>query len=516
MVLIFSAHLSFAQDAGKMGTPEKLDEPKKKASRYEIVPVQEGAGEKESDTLKSQTPKAESLLKQGDTVKAPALTDSDPRISYSSYGGRLGDILLEIGNTYGYTMIFGPQVDANQSVLVDLKDVPLSTAISALTQQVNYGYERKGNIITIHKVIAKTFNIPDVAITVPSMTAEMGGDMVGGGTGSSGGSSATSSSSTDMGTQNLRANVVLKKADDKLDGRKLFEENIKKLISPDGHYVLDWASASLMVVDTPRNISHIEKFIDNLKDVTSKLIIVEATVTQVSTKNEFRFGIDWDLLAKTIGGTTLNTKIATDLVNITKPSLTITRTASDIGAVLKALEEQGDVSVLSSPYIYARNLQPVAIFSGKSIPYIGSIQKSVSGTVGETTTSYTIARAQDGIMLAVRCHIKDDGYIDVQIAPILASIDEFVTFTIDGNTFTNPVSSVQQTLQSVSLKDGEMIVIGGVKRKKEDKSERSIPFLSKIPLIGGLFSSQNNVSGTSDLVIALKVKKVITTEVATR
>ena len=149
-------------------------------------------------------------------------------------------------------------------------------------------------------------------------------------------------------------------------------------------------------------------------------------------------------------------------------------------------------------------------------PYIGSIQKSVSGTVGETTTSYSIARAQDGIMLAVRCHIKDDGYIDVQIAPILASVDEFITFTIDGNTFTNPVSSVQQTLQSVSLKDGDMIVIGGVKRKKEDKSERSVPFLSKIPLIGGLFSSQNKVSDTSDLVIALKVKKVVSTEVAIR
>ena len=76
--------------------------------------------------------------------------------------------------------------------------------------------------------------------------------------------------------------LFLKKADDKLDGRKLLRRTSRNL--PDGHYVLDWASASLMVVDTPRNISHIEKFIDNLKDVTSKPIIVEATITQVSTK----------------------------------------------------------------------------------------------------------------------------------------------------------------------------------------------------------------------------------------
>jgi type II secretory pathway component GspD/PulD (secretin) len=235
----------------------------------------------------------------------------------------------------------------------------------------------------------------------------------------------------------------------------------------------------------------------------------------VSTTKDFRYGIDWNVLAKRLSGEVLTDarrgkelRLETAVTNIAAPTLTITRTAADISAVLRALEEQGDVKVLANPYIFARNLQPVAIFSGKSIPYISSIQRTVTGVVGEATTSFEIARAQDGIMLAVRTYVRDDGDIDVQIMPILSSIDEFVTFNVEGNVFTNPVSSVQQTMQSVTVSDGETVVIGGVKRERAEAAEKSVPLLSNIPLLGSLFRSEAEIDSRSELVIALKVKKV--------
>jgi type II secretory pathway component GspD/PulD (secretin) len=92
--------------------------------------------------------------------------------------------------------------------------------------------------------------------------------------------------------------------------------------------------------------------------------------------------------------------------------------------------------------------------------------------------------------------------------PILSSIDEFVTFNIEGNVFTNPVSSVQQTMQSVTVSDGETVVIGGVKRERAEAAEKSVPLLSNIPLLGSLFRSEAEIDSRSELVIALKVKKV--------
>jgi hypothetical protein len=443
-----------------------------------------------------------------------------PLVSMTAYNRRLGDVLLEIGSNVGYTVIFGPQVDPNLTVVVDLKSMPLPRAVRAITSFVNYSYEINNaeKTITILKTITKTFIIPDIAIGVPMMSAEMGGDMVGGGSGGSspgGGGMFPGAGGGDMGAQNLKANVTLKKTDDKIDGRKLFEDNIKKLLSADGHYIIDWLSATLMVMDAVPNINLIEKYINGIKESAGKQLVVYATITQVSTAKEFRYGIDWNVLAKRLGGEILTDasrgremRLETIVTAIPAPTLTVTRTAADVTAVLKALEEQGNVNVLANPYLYVRNLQPVAIFSGKSVPYIGSIQRSVAGAGGESTTSFSIARAQDGIMLSVRCHVKDDGNIDIQIAPILTSIDEFVTFNIEGNTFTNPVSSVQQTMQSVTVRDGETVVIGGVKREKKEVSEKAVPLLSKIPLLGAIFKSEGNTGSNSELVIALKVKKV--------
>lgn len=439
-----------------------------------------------------------------------------PLVSAFAMGRRLGDVVLELSGQTGYNIVFGPETDPNVPVIVNLNNVPLDKMIDAITKYVNYGYEIDGNTITISKMISKTFIIPDVAINIPQTSAELGGDMLGGGSSSSSGSYGGTSS--DTSSQNLKASVSIKKSDDKLDGRKIFEDNIKKFLSPDGHYIIDWLSATLFVYDSPRNIKLIENYLKNLREQSDKQLLVEATISIVSLNKNFQFGIDWNVVAKRIGGEILTDptrgrefKIVTNATgNITSPAITITRTASDVSAILKALQEQGNVKVVSSPYVYARNLQPVAIYSGRSIPYISNVQRTVSGQISESTTSYSISRAQDGAMLSIKAHVREDGKIDLQIVPILASIDGFVNFNIDNNQFSNPISSIQQTLQSVTVKDGETIIIGGIRKDKSSETEQGVPLLSKIPLLGGLFRYTEDSSETAEVVITIKVKKITT------
>lgn len=443
---------------------------------------------------------------------------SYPKVSVIAMGRRLGDVVLELTGQTGYNIVFGPETDPNVSVVINLQDQPLDKVIDAITKYVNYGYEIQGNTITISKMISKTFSIPEVAINIPQTSAELGGDMLGGSSSSSssGSTGFGTTGGTDFGTQNLKASVSIKKSDDKIDGRKLFEENIKKFLSPDGHYIIDWLSATLFVYDSPRNVSLVENYLNNLRKQADKQLLVEATISLVSLNKNFQFGVDWNILAKRLGGEILTDpsrnrsfSIQTSATgNITNPAITITRTASDVSAVLKALQEQGDVKVISSPYVYARNLQPVAIYSGKSIPYISNVQRTVSGQISESTTSYSIARAQDGVMLSLKAHVREDGLIDLQLVPILSSIDGFVNFNIDNNQFSNPIASIQQTLQSVTVKDGETIVIGGIKRDKKSETEQGVPLLSKIPLLGGLFRYTEDSSENAEVVIAIKVKKI--------
>ena len=446
------------------------------------------------------------------TQKTAELAKKDsnyPLVSISSFGRRLGDVAMDLSSQTGYNIVFGPETDPNVNVVINVNNVSLDKAIDIITQYLNYGYEIEGNMITISKMVSKTFTIPEVAINIPQTTAELGGDMLGGSSGSSTGATGafgTSATSTDT-SQNLKASVTIKKADDKLDGREIFENNIKKFLSSDGHYIIDWLSATLFVYDSPRNVKFIENYLKNLRKESDKQLIVESTISVVTLKNNTQLGIDWNIVINRLGGEVLT--ISTNSANnVTNPAITIARTSYEISTVLKALQEQGDVKVISSPYVYARNLQPVAIYSGKSVPYISSIQRTVTGQTNESTTSYSVSKAQDGAMLSIKAHIRDDGKIDLQIVPILASIDGFVNFNIDNNNFSNPISSIQQTLQSITVKDGDTIIIGGIKRDKKSETTQGVPLLSKIPILGALFSYTDKESENAEVVIAIKVKKV--------
>ena len=454
--------------------------------------------ELKKEAIKQEQPKKE-------TTEPNKKSINYPLVSITSYGRKIGDIVLELSSQTGYNIVFGPETDPNLAVVINVNNIPLDKAIDAITKYLNYGYEIEDNTITISRMISKTFTIPEVAINIPQTSAELGGDMLGGSSSSS--SSGSSGGATDTGSQNLRASVSIKKADDKLSGREIFENNIKKFLSPDGHYIIDWLSATLFVYDSPRNVKFIENYLKNLRKESDKQLIVESTISVVTLKNNTQLGIDWNIVINRLGGEVLT--ISTNSANnVTNPAITIARTSYEISTVLKALQEQGDVKVISSPYVYARNLQPVAIYSGKSVPYISSIQRTVTGQTNESTTSYSVSKAQDGAMLSIKAHIRDDGKIDLQIVPILASIDGFVNFNIDNNNFSNPISSIQQTLQSITVKDGDTIIIGGIKRDKKSETIQGVPLLSKIPILGALFSYTDKESENAEVVIAIKVKKV--------
>ena len=454
--------------------------------------------ELKKEAIKQEQPKKE-------TTEPNKKSINYPLVSITSYGRKIGDIVLELSSQTGYNIVFGPETDPNFAVVINVNNIPLDKAIDAITKYLNYGYEIEDNTITISRMISKTFTIPEIAINIPQTSAELGGDMLGGSSSSS--FSGSSGGVTDTGSQNLRASVSIKKADDKLSGREIFENNIKKFLSPDGHYIIDWLSATLFVYDSPRNVKFIENYLKNLRKESDKQLVVESTISVVTLKNNTQLGIDWNIVINRLGGEVLT--ISTNSANnVTNPAITIARTSYEISTVLKALQEQGDVKVISSPYVYARNLQPVAIYSGKSVPYISSIQRTVTGQTNESTTSYSVSKAQDGAMLSIKAHIRDDGKIDLQIVPILASIDGFVNFNIDNNNFSNPISSIQQTLQSITVKDGDTIIIGGIKKDKKSETIQGVPLLSKIPILGALFSYTDKESENAEVVIAIKVKKV--------
>ncbi|NBX26448.1 MAG: hypothetical protein EBQ99_10465, partial [Planctomycetes bacterium] len=65
----------------------------------------------------------------------------------------------------------------------------------------------------------------------------------------------------------------------------------------------------------------------------------------------------------------------------------------------------------------------------------------------------------------------------------------------------NPTISRRQTNTSVTVKNGQTIVLSGIRTEQEQKSKTKVPLLGDVPVLDWVFSSTENITSTSELVL---------------
>jgi type II secretory pathway component GspD/PulD (secretin) len=113
-----------------------------------------------------------------------------------------------------------------------------------------------------------------------------------------------------------------------------------------------------------------------------------------------------------------------------------------------------------------------------------------------------------GLVLSVTPQISDDGWIMMDVTPIISRLREIATSPLE--TATAPVLDIKQSSGLVRLKDGEMIIIGGLIQEESSETERKVPILGDIPFLGRLFTGTYTAKTKSELVIFLSPKIVKT------
>jgi type IV pilus assembly protein PilQ len=155
---------------------------------------------------------------------------------------------------------------------------------------------------------------------------------------------------------------------------------------------------------------------------------------------------------------------------------------------IDAAEEEKKAKTLSQPKIFTQDNVAATVDSTRTV-YV-----SVGG---DAVTPATIQAIPATLSLSVTPRISSDGYITM----VVAVSNGVVTPPIAGIT---PTTNIQTVNSTVTVKDSETIVIGGIFSTDEQKNFTAVPFLHKIPVIGWLFKSTNpNQSGQSELLVFL-------------
>ena len=116
----------------------------------------------------------------------------------------------------------------------------------------------------------------------------------------------------------------------------------------------------------------------------------------------------------------------------------------------------------------------------------------------------------EGIVLSITPQVSESGWITLDVSPVVTRVSS-VSEVLDDNGNVQsaaPNLDISQTSSLVRARSGETVVIGGLIQSQQTEARRAVPFLSKIPLLGGLFRSNYTIEARKELIVMLTPRLV--------
>jgi type IV pilus assembly protein PilQ len=314
---------------------------------------------------------------------------------------------------------------------------------------------------------------------------------------------------------------------------KEVESVLAKAVSKRGSISASPATGNIMVTDTESKMAAIDTFVEEMDRRTAQ-IMVEARIYDVKNTDELELGIEWRAGRNTGYGSgratgigSLSTEGGPVTGNLTNsdPSMTgifdstiqqvgstgvfdwgiITKHA-DIDVVMSAIQQQDSAKLLANPRVMVLDNQLASFKAVEEIPYQ---QLQQGGYQSFGTTEFK----EVGVELQVTPHLAKDGMIRLSITPIFSvQVDtvEITTLGTGGAQITSPQPVVdRREANTIALvKDGDTVVIGGLKKQTVNTLKSKIPMLGDLPLLGALFRFEGEETVNSELVVFITPRLV--------
>lgn len=261
--------------------------------------------------------------------------------------------------------------------------------------------------------------------------------------------------------------------------------------------VADEATNSLLIRANPRDYRQLMATINQL-DAVPLQVMINAVIAQVTLTDDTRFGVDWSRIAANGAVDPISTTTGTSfLPNGGLDGLLFTKSfldgAARVEATLEAIAINNEVRLLARPSLTVINNQEGVIKIGSQVP----VQSGQESTVGGTTIR-NIQYKDTGITLTITPRINDDGVVNLTIQQVLSSVDANTGIE------NNPIFQNQEISTTVVVRDTENVVLGGLIQSNNGDLNTGVPFLNRVPVLGNLFSYQQDTNERKELFIVLR------------
>jgi len=383
-------------------------------------------------------------------------------------GKQAGGIYLDFRNTdirevarvlsklSGVNMLVGEDVKAD--VTLNIEGVDWKTALDLICKTYNLAYIEKGDFI----IIVSYDQIDKEKDKIPLVT------------------------------KILTLNFV------DIDDAKTY---LKPVMTDRGVIESDERTNSLIITDIPESIEKAENILKELDRKTPQ-VLIEALMVDRKITDQFDLGIDWeffntteppygsstDITSAGTAGKSIAQTLSLDGQNIALKYGNMVFGKVYFDALIEALKKDTNTDILANPRILTLDNIEAEIQITDQVPYTEQTKNAEGNDI--TTTQFKDVNT----ILKVKPHITPDGHIIVDVS----TEQSFVNYFTSDN---QPVIATRKSENTMLIKDGETIVIGGLRTRERKKSLYKVPLLGDIPLLGKFFSKSLYSDETRELMI---------------
>ncbi len=255
-------------------------------------------------------------------------------------------------------------------------------------------------------------------------------------------------------------------------------------------------------------VYEVEVFVPN----GEKQVLLRCHVAEVTRNGLLELGLDAIVGGHTynknvdgiMSGSLLGSKLVSGEYSSLDPSKTLSydpstdivlryfRNDGNLGiqALIKALEEKGDVRTLANPALLAKSGEKASFLSGGEFAY-----QIISGS--GLGAAPAIAFKEFGVRVEFTPMVLPSGEIRLKIEPEVSEPDW------SRSVFGVPPLSTRKASTTVTMNSGEYLVIGGLKQSDRNKVIRRVPVLGYIPILGWLFTYSRDETTEKQLMIVV-------------
>jgi type II secretory pathway component GspD/PulD (secretin) len=223
-------------------------------------------------------------------------------------------------------------------------------------------------------------------------------------------------------------------------------------------------------------------------DIPPRQIAIEARIVEVDESRARDAGIDWSALRADLSGNFAHQRRSPG-----EPANydAFTWTANTgLFSALKLLDEKGAATIRNAPRILTLNNQPAQILDGQRVTYITRYSSF--------TNLFATDSMDAGLRLNVLPSLGESGYLTLQIRAELTSLGS----NISGS----PVKDGQMVENTVVVKDGDSVLLGGFTRTTDERTRRRFPVLGTV--LPFLFSREISTQRTRESFVVLTPRVV--------